>query len=134
MSTHNPYAQYRDVKIGTSDQGALILMLYDGAIRFCQGAKDCINEEDKSTEKGRLLLRAYDVVAELRKSLRPVQGGEITDNLDKAYAFINRQITLANVLSKEENLDNALLMLTELRDAWRQVIRKERNSLSISAV
>lgn len=131
MTTNNPYAQYRNVKINTSDRGALILLLFDGAIRFCQGAKDCINERDQATEKGRLVLKAYDIVAELRKSLRPVQGSELTDELDKTYAFITRQLTLANVLNKEEHLDNALLMLTDLRDAWRQVVRQERETVSI---
>ena len=128
MAGFNPYAQYQAVQYNTAGQGVLILKTYDAAIRFCQNARECMVQE-KANEKGELLTKAFDIVAELRKSLRPESGGEIYTYLERAYEFTCRQITLANVLNNTENLDNALLILTNLRDAWREIVHKERLSV-----
>ncbi len=127
MGVFNPYAQYQKVMYNTADQGSLILMTYDAAIRFCQSGKDCINSDD-IVSKGRWLSKAFDCVAELRKSLRPDAGGDIAKHLNDAYAFVSRQITLANVNSNTEPLDNALLVLGNLRGAWKEIIQKERKA------
>lgn len=131
MSSHNPYSEYRKVQFNTADQGGLILMSFDGAIRFCRAAKDCMTDKD-NVGKGKWLSKAYDVVAELRKSLRPDVGGEIAESLDKTYAFICRQITLANVLNNPDHLQNALMVLKNLREAWGEIVRKERSKLAMT--
>ena len=130
MAGFDPYAQYRTVKYSTSDQGSLILKSYDGAIRFCRAGKECL-ESDDSIGKGKWLSKAFDVVGELRKSLRPDAGGEVAGKLDEAYAFLSRQITLANVLSEPSHIDNALLLLENLRDAWREVVQMERTKSAL---
>lgn len=131
MSGFNPYAQYQKIKYDTADQGNLILKAYDGAIRFCRAGRDCI-ESDDGVGKGKWLTKAFDVVGELRKSLRPDSGGEVAESLNQAYAFINRQITLANLFNKTEHVDNALLVLSDLRGAWGQVINGERKNTTVS--
>jgi flagellar protein FliS len=123
MASFNPYNQYLNVQFGTTDQGKLILMAYDGAIRFCRTAEECIASDDKQG-KGMWLTRAFDTVAELRNSLRPEVGGELAEHLNKAYIFINNQITLANVMNRPEYIQNALTMLESLRDAWREVVHQ----------
>ena len=123
MASFNPYNQYVNVQFNTTDQGRLILMAYDGAIRFCHSAEECITQGDKQG-KGLWLTRAFDTVAELRNSLRPEKGGELAEHLNKAYIFINNQITLANVMNRPEYVRNALTMLESLRDAWREVVHK----------
>jgi len=103
MATFNPYDQYLNVQFGTADQGTLILMTFDGAIRFCR-------------------------LAELRKSLKPEMGGEMADQLSKTYEFICHQITLANVFNRKENLKNALTVLERLRETWKEIIQERRQS------
>ncbi len=130
MPGFNPYSQYQKVKYDTSDQGKLILKAYDGAIRFCRAGRECIESGD-TAGKGNWLTRAFDVVGELRKCLRPEEGGEVAESLNKAYAFVSHQITMANVFNKTEHLDNALLVLTDLRGAWRAVIDRGRRAESV---
>ena len=123
MASFNPYNQYLNVQFGTTDQGKLILMAYDGALRFCHSAEECLTNNDK-IGKGENLTRAFDVVAELRNSLRPEAGGELVDHLSKAYGFIGNQLTMANVMNRVEYLRNAITMLESMREAWQEVVKQ----------
>jgi len=125
--TANPYQSYLNVQYSTVDQGSLILMTYDAAIRFCRTAIRCIDQSDR-IGKGDALGKAFEIVGELRRSLRPGIGGDVAKSLNETYAFISRQITLANVTSKREYAENAAIMLEQLRDAWRQIIKQQRQS------
>ncbi len=127
MATFNPYDQYLNVQFGTADQGTLILMTFDGAIRFCRLAELHMERDDR-IGKGKWLAQAFDTVAELRKSLKPEMGGEMADQLSKTYEFICHQITLANVFNRKENLKNALTVLERLRETWKEIIQERRQS------
>jgi flagellar protein FliS len=128
----NPYKSYLSVQYETADQGTLILMSYDAAIRFCKAASQSIADNDK-VAKGDWLQKAFDLVGELRRSLRPDGGAGIAQKLDLGYAYIGRQITLANVTSRPEHIDNALEILEQLRDAWRQIVRQTRHEQAVVA-
>jgi len=127
----NPYQSYLNVQFETADQGTLILMSYDAAIRFCKAGDQALSEPDKSI-KGEWLNKAFGVVGELRRSLRPDVGGDVAKQLDQAYAFISRQITLANVTGKREHIDNAVNVLEQLREAWRQIVKENRSHSTVS--
>ena len=126
MAVPNPYQTYMNVRLETADQGTLILMLYDAAIRFCKAGDQALLESDKAL-KGEWLNKAFCAVGELRRSLRPDVGGDVAKQLDQAYAFITRQITLANVTGKREHVENAINFLEQLRDAWRQIVKEIGN-------
>lgn len=132
MPAANPYQNYLNVQFETADQGTLILMSYDAAIRFCKAGDQALLDAN-GIAKGEWFGRAFDVVGELRRSLRPDAGGEVAKQLDSAYAFISRQITLANVTGKREHAENAIAVLEQLRDAWRQIIKESRRQ-SLPAV
>ncbi len=125
MASFNPYDQYLNIQFGTADQGTLILMTFDGAIRFCNEARECMKKQD-DIGKGKWLTQAYDTVAELRKSLKPDVDENLVEQLSKAYEFICHQITLANVLNREEHVGNALTVLEQMRTAWREIIQQQR--------
>jgi len=127
MAGLNPYQTYINVQFETADQGTLILMMYDAAIRFCKAGDQALVDADKAI-KGEWLNRAFGVVGELRRTLRPDVGGEVAKQLDAAYAFITRQITLANVTGKREHIENAISVLEQLRDAWRQIVKESRSN------
>ena len=133
MATFNPYNQYLNVQFGTADQGTLIIMTFDGAIRFCKMAVECI-EKDDNVGKGRWLEQAFDTVAELRKSLKPDVGGEVAEQLSKTYEFVCHQITLANVFGREEHVLNALVVLERLRDTWKEIIQQHRYGAASNAL
>lgn len=125
MAGANPYQNYLSVQFETADQGTLILMTYDAALRLCRAAEQSLAQNDRIA-KGDWLGKAFEVVGELRRSLRPGSGGEVARQLDEAYAFVGRQITLANVTSKREYVENAIIVLEQLRDAWRRIVRESR--------
>ncbi len=131
MSAPNPYQSYMNVQFETADQGTLILMMYDAAIRFCKAGDQALIDPDKSI-KGEWLNKAFGVVGELRRTLRPDVGGEIAKQLDSAYAFVTRQITLANVTGKREYIENAITVLEQLREAWRTIVKESRSQSSVA--
>lgn len=125
---YTPAQKYREMQFQTADQVKLILAAYDASLRFCRNGGECMEKGDV-TGKSQWLTRAYEVVAELHRSLKPVQGGTtILNALDEAYSFIEHQITRANVIGDRDALQNAILVLEGLRDAWNEIIRIKRES------
>src|SRR4030042_4837351 len=117
MASFNPYNQYLNVQFETTNQNKLILMAYDGALRFCRSAETCMKENDR-LGKGEWLAKAFETVSELRKSLRLDKGGDVAEHLNNAYAFISKQITMANLMNEAQYLNNAIVMLERMREAW----------------
>jgi len=125
MASFNPYDEYLNIQFGTADQGTLIVMTFDGAIRFCHSAIDCLENDDK-VGKGEWLSQAFDAVSELRKSLKPEVDEDLVEQISNTYEFVCHQITLANVMNSVENVNNALIVLESLRDTWKEIIQQRR--------
>jgi flagellar protein FliS len=115
--------QYKRTEVATADQGKLILMMYDGAIKFVEIAKNKLRENDMAG-KGIYISKAQGIISELMASLNMEGGGEIALSLEKLYAFMNRQLRIANVNKDIKPLDIVLKILKELRDAWGRIIEK----------
>lgn len=112
----NPYERYRQTQIQTASPLDLIIMMYDGAIRFINQAKKALAEK-KFAPANNALQRAQDIIDELNINLNP-EAGEIAANLRNLYLFINRRLIEANVKKDGEILDEALKLLTTLRSSW----------------
>lgn len=117
----NAYNVYKKTQVSTASQGELLLMLFDGAIKFANQAKDMISHRqlEKANEK---LIRCQDIVNELITSLN-LDTGEIANNLHQLYSYIYERLVQANIKKDIEQLDEAIYMLSELRDTWRQVVK-----------
>ena len=116
----NPYAQYQKTQIETADHGKLLLMLYDGALRFLGRAGKAL--EDKDMEKAsQNLLRVQDIVAELMASL-DLDSGEIAVSLFRLYEYLYYLLVQANMKKEAELLPQVENMLLELRNTWQQVV------------
>ena len=86
-------AYYKRVKIETATPEALILMLYDGALRFMTQAEQAF--EEKSIEKiNNNLVRVQAIFTELQTSLDKSKGGEIATNLERLYIFFKEKLTI----------------------------------------
>lgn len=129
-SYYTPVERYREIQFQTADQGKLILSAYEAAIRYAKKGLECLQSEDQMG-KSQWLIRAYEIVSELHRSLKPVEGGDrVIKALDESYAFIEHQITRANVVGDKEALQNALHILEGLRDTWKEILRVRENSSS----
>ncbi|NLY10217.1 MAG: flagellar export chaperone FliS [Firmicutes bacterium] len=116
----NPYQAYKKTQVATASPGELLLLLFDGAIRFANQAKHFIEKKDLAAAHDKLC-RAQDIVAELMFSLdRDV--GEIADNLYQLYDYIFNRLVEANVSKDISIVDECIHFLTDLRDTWRQVV------------
>ncbi|MBU0519126.1 flagellar export chaperone FliS [bacterium] len=124
MSVYNPYNAYNQVKVETADQKKLILMVYDAATRFCREAREAMVSGQVST-KGVAIQKAYDAIAELRKSLDMDKGKDVAESLNKLYTFLGHQLTLANLNNDTEVLDSVITVLTDMRNTWVMVFEKE---------
>lgn len=99
-------------------------MLFDGAIRFARQAQECINRGDMEAANTKLL-RVQDIVMELNLSL-DLSVGEIAQNLQQLYTFIYERLVQANIKKDPAIIEEALRLLTELRDTWEQVVSQTR--------
>ncbi len=114
---HNAYKQN---EISTSSQGKLILMMYEGAIKFTKMALLSMDKNDISG-KAKYIGKTHDIVNELSVSLDLKKGGEVTARLETLYQFVLRQLTLANIKSDRKALESIIKVLEPLHDAWSQV-------------
>jgi len=121
MALNNPFAQYRQVQVGTANQAKLILLVYEGAIRFSQQAKEKIEAGDLES-KGFYINKAYSAISELRKSLNFEAGKEIAASLERLYLFMGRQLIMANIKNEPKLIELVINLLVQLRDAWKQVV------------
>ncbi len=126
MKAINPLNAYKETQIKTANQGRLIVMLYDGAIKNINLALESMGDNHrKFNEASNRIIKAQDIIAELMVSLDFERGGDIAKNLFSLYGFINRQLLQANLKKQKKPLSEVKQMLAELRDAWVEIGRKQ---------
>jgi flagellar protein FliS len=117
------YDVYKDTEIQTADQGKLILMLYDGAIRFLNIAIDNMDYRKYDIVNNNII-KAQDIITELMLSLNMDQGGEIAKNLFNIYAYMKKRLLEGNIKKDAVILQEVIKHLTTLRSAWEEAIKK----------
>lgn len=101
----------------TTSQQQLIVMAYDGVLRFLARAKERMREREiEATEQD--LVRARAVVEELASTLNMEAGGQIAKNLWNLYIYFSQKITEANLTKTPGPVDEILPILRDLRDGW----------------
>jgi flagellar protein FliS len=113
--------RYQETDIGTASPEALIVKLYDGALRFAGQARIHL-QEGRVAERAQALSKALAIVSELQCALDHDKGGEIARNLDDLYDFVTGRLVEANVDGRIEAIDEALGVLETLAEAWREVV------------
>ncbi|MEK6576147.1 MAG: flagellar export chaperone FliS, partial [Nitrospirota bacterium] len=117
MSQNGYVKEYGKVSISTASNEMLLLMLYDGAIRFIQQARAGIREGDMAGKRVSVS-SAIAVITELLDSLNTEIGGETAENLQKLYLYMNEQLIKANLKNDASLLDEVLSLLVTLREGW----------------
>lgn len=115
------YRQYRQTQVETAGPGQLILMLYNGGIRFCSRAQGGI-EKGQPEEAHRALVLAQQIVDELVASL-DLEVGEVAHNLLSLYEYMNRRLLRANLKKDRGAVVEVKNMFTDLRDAWQAMLK-----------
>lgn len=112
---------YFQTKVSTTDQGQLLLLLYDGALNFLQQARDKMLARDYAA-KGLLISKVIDIVNELSGALNMEKGGTLAENLNNLYFLCTARLLQANLKMNVEQLDSVASILTGLRNAYAQII------------
>ena len=112
---------YFQTKIGTTDQGQLLLMLYDGALKYIQQARTKMIAKDFAG-KGIMISKVIDIVNELAASLNMDRGGSLAVNLNNLYLLCTARLLRANLKMDMESLDSVESILSGLRGAYAQII------------
>lgn len=121
MKGYGRYSQaYQKAAVNTTDQRKLILMLYDGAIRFLTAAAARINKGDHY-EAHKNLVKGKSIIAELLASLNLEQGGDIAGNLQRLYTYMFNELIEANVNKDVARITQVITLLKELRVGWQSL-------------
>jgi flagellar protein FliS len=111
---------YRDTAVTTQSKGRLIVLLYDGAIKFMKMAIKEL-EAGNFEAKGKYIGRAQDIINELNAVLDTDAGGEIATNLSKLYCFMNDRLSQANTKCEPQIIREVIALMEELNKSWKAI-------------
>jgi flagellar protein FliS len=114
-------SRYQQVRTATASPGELLLALYDGLFRFLNGAKICLERNEK-VRAGELLSKSYAILSELFIALDHSQAPELCAQLEALYSFCMDRVTHANIKKDPAAVAEVLRVLTPLREAWQQAV------------
>lgn len=111
---------YQEAAVTTQSKGRLIVLLYDGAIKFMKLAIKEL-EAGNFEAKGRYIARAQDIINELCAVLDTDAGGEIAANLRKLYCFMNNRLSEANIKCEPQMIQEIIALMEELNKSWKAI-------------
>ncbi|NPV29189.1 MAG: flagellar export chaperone FliS [Firmicutes bacterium] len=126
----NPYEKYREVQVLTASPERLVLLLYEGAIRFLEEARAALDGGDLAKAHERLT-RTQDILTELITGLD--FNYEVSSNLYRLYDYFRRRLVEANVRKDPGAVQEVLRFLKELRDTWREAVVSRKAGESIES-
>ncbi len=116
---------YRQISLETAPPGELVLMLYDGAIRFLGQARSGFDLDDpleRNLAVHNNTIRAQAILNELVVTLDLDLGGELAETLKDLYLYMGERLQESNVTKVPEGIDEVSERITILRDAWAQML------------
>ena len=114
------YATYQNSKIMTATPAELTLMLYEGAIKFCNIA--IMGVEQKDIQKAHTNIRkVQNIIAEFRATLN--HSYPVAEDFEKVYSYLSDRLVEANIKKDKEILEEVLVHLRTMRDTWKEVMQ-----------
>lgn len=120
----NGIAAYQDSAVTTQSKGRLIVLLYDGAIKFMKLAIKEM-EAGNMQAKGQYINKARDIINELNAVLDLDAGGEIAVNLSKLYNFMQNRLSEANVQCDPKMILEVITLMEELNQSWKAIVANQ---------
>lgn len=118
---------YRQVATQTASPGQLVLLLFNGLIRFLEQARLGFQKDDPKACNETInnnLQRAQAIINEMNQSLHMAQGGEFAVRLRSLYDYFDRRLHESNMTKTEPGIIEMLKHVTVLRDAWAEMLQK----------
>ncbi len=122
---NNPYKTYQKTQVTTASREKILLMLYEGAIRFVKHAQVAMQEK-KIADKGKNLSKATAILSELMATLDFKSGGQLATDLESLYVFMIDKLIEGNINNDIECLKSVEGILRTLHAGWQDVIENPR--------
>ncbi|MDK2830027.1 MAG: flagellar secretion chaperone FliS [Clostridium butyricum] len=120
----NGYNVYKNNSVNYASKEQLLLMLVEGAVKFCKVARQAI--VDKDIKKAHdALVRAQDIFSELMVSL-DISAGEWAVQLSRVYAFIKEKLIEANLKKSLEIIDEILPLVEDINETWKEAYKRAK--------
>ncbi|MEW6269416.1 MAG: flagellar export chaperone FliS [Thermodesulfobacteriota bacterium] len=123
MTPQKTARQYQETQFATADRGTLLVLMFDGALRFLGEAEAGLHAQDVARFADRLG-RAQAVIAELLHTLDHASGGEVAANLERLYRFMLEHLVEANLQKSPAHVALVRRLLAVVADAYREVVAR----------
>lgn len=123
MALPSAYAQYNNSKILTASPAELTLMLYEGAIKFCNIAIVAIDQKDVEKAHNNIV-KTERIIDYFRQTLD--MNYEVAQDFERVYSYIGQRLTQANIKKDREILEEVNQHLRAMRDTWKQVMEANK--------
>lgn len=121
---HNIMDAYQRNAILTASPAELTLMLYNGAIKFCNIALAGLEQKDLEKVNTNLK-KTQAIITELRATLD--RKYPVWEDFERVYDYIYRRLVEGNIRKDPEIIEDALKYIREMRDTWKEVMRLSKN-------
>jgi flagellar protein FliS len=122
---NNPYQAYQKTQVMTAKPENVLLLLYEGAIRFTKLAGQRMREKNVA-EKGKNISKALAIISELMNTLDHEKGGQLSADLENLYMFMMDKLIDANIRNAPEECEVVEKLLSTLYTAWKDVVQNPR--------
>ena len=122
------YAAYANSKIMTASPAELTLMLYEGAIKFCNIAIVAIEQKDNEKAHNNII-KVDNIVSEFQITLN--RDYKVAEDFDNVYTYLKQRLIEANLKKDKDILEEVLGHLRTMRDTWKEVMRLTANGTNV---
>ena len=130
MDSANKLNAYRANAVGSASPESLVVMLYDGAIRFLGAALRAFEHDDPldfNLTVHTNITKTQEIIRELNHALDLENGGELGQSLTSLYYYFDQRLQEANIKKDRAIIEEILSRISELRDAWSKSLEKQKN-------
>ena len=130
MDSANKLNAYRANAVGSASPESLVVMLYDGAIRFLGAALRAFEHDDPldfNLTVHTNITKTQEIIRELNNALDLENGGELGQSLTSLYYYFDQRLQEANIKKDRAIIEEILSRISELRDAWSESLEKQKN-------
>jgi len=118
---------YQEIAVQTSSPTKLVVMLYEGAIRFLGQSVTAIESKDIDTKR-QSIDRAMAVIQHLQSTLDRDRGGDVAAELDRLYIYITSKVLEGSTKLQTEPIEEAIKLLNVLLSGWEEIVKKEQEN------
>lgn len=123
MALTNAYSQYNNSKVLTASPAELTLMLYEGAIKFCNIAEVAIEQNDIQKAHTNIV-KTQRIIDYLRQTLDMKY--KVAEDFERIYVYLSKRLVEANMKKDKAILEEVNEHLRSVRDTWKEVMRVNR--------